>query len=146
MGKKNLYIAFIVCIILFLYISISFSMGTGSSAYAKKWAKKFKYLHSIEEAKNSYPQLFIYKFSTQKWIIGICDDSHSSRLGGTIVIRDSEGNIYCFFGHVCGPGYLKNIKILQLKNMKEVLNFLTKNGFEEHNPAEEKNGEDDWQK
>ena len=41
-------------------------------------------------------------------MIGIAQNSHGlfSRGGGTIVVKDSRGDIRAFFGHVCGPRYL----------------------------------------
>ena len=49
------------------------------------------------------------RFPDGKWIIGVCKDSHAFEDGGTIVVKDSQGKIYCFLGHVCGFNFLRSI-------------------------------------
>jgi len=46
------------------------------------------------------------RFENGEWVMGIGRDSHALmsmyRGGGTLVVRDSRGQVRCFFGHVCG--------------------------------------------
>lgn len=37
-------------------------------------------------------------------MFGVDRDSHRYRDGGTVVVKDSQGRIRAFFGHVCGGG------------------------------------------
>jgi hypothetical protein len=48
------------------------------------------------------------RFENGEWVLGVSRDSHGwmskYRGGGTVVVKDSRGQLRCFFGHVCGPG------------------------------------------
>src|SRR4051812_41812277 len=84
-------------------------MGTGSATYAHRWEERLAALTTTDEATARYPEVQARTFPTGEWIFGVGDDSHASMFGGTVVIKDSRGAIHTYFGHVCGPGYLRLI-------------------------------------
>jgi hypothetical protein len=110
-----------------LFIASMFHMGTGSRRYARKWRKQLLACHSLDEVKQHFncfviegrtggggtrvdvtktvagrPQALIKSFPDGRWIACVHADSHGAWGGGTIVTRDSSGEIHIFFGHVCG--------------------------------------------
>ena len=135
--KKNIVIILLILGLfgLSFFFWYHFTMGNGSKSFAYQWYKKLKNINYIQDFKyiqDKYPFLLLHKFpENDQWIIGICDDSHSSPWGGTIVIHDSEGKTRCFFGHVCGNNFL-HIVLLNVKNIKELYIFFIKNDFKEY--------------
>ena len=126
-----------IAIVFFVWLEFFPHGGTGSVESAQKWAKRFANLHSIDAAHKKYPDIVVFRtFPNGEWIYGICEDSHSSPWGGTIVIRDSKRNIRCFFGHVCGPGFLNSIlNFSPPENINSVYSKLLQNcNFEEYKP------------
>jgi hypothetical protein len=93
------------CIGAFLW-SIFHPLGTGSTKDAELWRSRFESIPDPETAKARYPEVDVMRYSNGEWIFGFCTDSHSSMWGGTIVVKDSGGQIRAFFGHVCGCEYL----------------------------------------
>ncbi len=130
---KRLVIWLIVIIFSLVLINIVLApikMGEGSEKYAIEWTEKFKPLDSIESAQKKYPDIKSYIFENGDWVFGICKDSHSSSQGGTIVIKESSGKIRCFFGHVCGSGYLSSaFHYKKYKNPEEIYRILISRSF-----------------
>ena len=81
-------------------------MGTGSPEYASQWRDIFEGISSPEIAQARYPEVQARRFPNGEWIYGVCRDSHEHQDGGTVVVKDSGGNIHAFFGHVCGSEFL----------------------------------------
>lgn len=90
---------------------ICFEGGSGSADAAKELIREIKILGPDSEP------LPISGYATKKydngeWIVGVGKDSHGffAKLngGGTLVVKDSRGDIRCFLGHVCGPGGLRD--------------------------------------
>jgi hypothetical protein len=79
-----------------------FSMGNGSPTYAKKWKARLDELPDPESARAKYDEIVVKRYGNNEWIFGVSANSHSSIDGGTIVVRDSRGDIHAFFRHVCG--------------------------------------------
>ncbi|MCK5708070.1 MAG: hypothetical protein KAI43_10495 [Candidatus Aureabacteria bacterium] len=135
--RRSILITFAIAIwlVVFLLIfSVFAPMGTGSKRFANKWAKKFEFINTLEEAKTEYSWLKFRKFENGDWIFGVSSDSHSNPWGGTIVTKDSNGQIRCFFGHVCGSGFLRVIFTLtQPKTLDEIYNDKLKS-FKEYKP------------
>lgn len=101
------------------------SMGDGSERYARKWSKRFASLESTEAATRKYPLIESRAFADGEWIFGICRDSHASPWGGTIVTRDSRGEIRSFFGHVCGRYFLRSrLKMDNPENLNHFYSLL----------------------
>ena len=102
-------------------------MGRGSRQPAREWRVQLLACQSLEEVKQHFncfviewrvdgggtkvrvtemvggrPRALLKSFSDGRWIACAHADSHSEPGGGTIVSRDSAGEIHVFFGHVCG--------------------------------------------
>lgn len=104
-------------------------MGSGSRKYARQWRKQLLACQSLDEVKQHFncfviesgaskyvtekiagrPQALLKAFPDGRWIACAHEDSHCYRLpgSGTIVTRDSLGEVHIFFGHVCGEAYAK---------------------------------------
>ena len=115
-------VAAILLLAFVLFIASMFHMGTGSRRYARKWRKQLLACQSLEEVKRHFncfafedgpkialtksvlgqPRTLVKGFPDGQWIACAYGDSHGGRGGGTIVTRDSSGEIHVFFGHVCG--------------------------------------------
>lgn len=120
-----------VSFVLFWYLCPM--MGTGSPSYAQKWSKQLKQCRSLEDAQTRYPNIFVYSFSQTEWFIGVCDDSHSSAWGGTIVLRDYTGKVHCFFGHVCSSGFLRALFCRKdIRNIEEARLKILSCDFQEY--------------
>jgi len=112
--------------------STSPRMGGGSHRYARKWRKQLLACQSLDEVKRHFncleiksradgasitdyvtekvagrPDALIRSFPDGRWIACAYADSHGDRGGGTIVTRDSSGEIHTFLGHVCGDLHAK---------------------------------------
>lgn len=64
---------------------------------------------SAGDLRAEHPGIEVVRFPNGECVIGLAQNSHGLfvRGGGTIVVKDSRGNIRAFFGHVCGPNYLR---------------------------------------
>ncbi len=108
------------------------SMGAGSYEYARQWREQLLACHSLDEVKQHFncfvmewdtdgggqrvavtetvvgrPLALLKSFPDGRWIACAHADSHCEPGGGTIVSRDSSGEIHIFFCHVCGHVYAK---------------------------------------
>jgi hypothetical protein len=95
----------------FNYTTLStwvYGMGRGWPAYAHRWADAFRDIPDPEAAQARYPEVTARRFENGEWAFGICSDSHSSHRGGTIMVKDSTGQVRAFFGHVCGEYFLES--------------------------------------
>ena len=102
-------------------------LRSGSEEYARKWKTQLLACHSLDEVKRHFncfviestpdgalrrrevsdvvsgqPRALLKNFPDGQWIACAHADSHSEPGGGTIVSRDSSGEVHVFFGHVCG--------------------------------------------
>jgi hypothetical protein len=103
-------------------------MGEGSYKYARQWRDQLLACQSLDEVSRHFncfmieetpgmglrsvgeftrvagrPEALVKSFSDGRWIACAHADSHNRRPGcGTIVSRDSSGEVHIFFGHVCG--------------------------------------------
>jgi hypothetical protein len=107
-------------------------MGGGSEEYARLWRKQLLACQSLDEVKRRFncflmewdeggagtrvnvtkpkggrPWALIKSFPDGRWIACAHASSHGVWGGGTVVTRDSSGEIHIFFGHVCGWLYAK---------------------------------------
>ena len=81
-------------------------LGRGNEGDAQKWLDRFKGLPDPESAKAAYPDVDTKRFPNGEWVFGVSTDSHHSHWGGTLVIKDSDGRVSAWFGHVCGQSKL----------------------------------------
>ena len=74
---------------------------SGSPELAAEWREKLTPIDSLETAK---ARALTEQFPNGEWVAWLSADSHGIwiRGGGTVVIKDSRGQIRAFFGHVCG--------------------------------------------
>lgn len=103
-------------------------MGAGSYEHAPQWRIPLLACHSLEEVQQHFncfvieewlgggggtrvqvtevvtgrPQALWKSFPDGRWIACAHADSHGEPGGGTIVSRDSTGEVQVLFGHVCG--------------------------------------------
>lgn len=127
--KKILKIL-VLCIIIFIIFICVVSilpMGNGSESYALKWSAKLEDINSVEEAYSKHSNIYVKNFDNGEWVFGVSSDSHSNPWGGTIVLKDSNGKIRSYFGHVCGSGFLKRLFKMPAKNLNT---FYTTRFFE----------------
>lgn len=112
-GKRarRLILATLLLIAVALFLAQPFVMGSGSQRYATKWSRRFKSLTSIEEARSRYANIVTLELPNGEWIVWVSANSHGNPFGGTIVTRDSRGDINAFFGHVCGGAALRGASL-----------------------------------
>jgi hypothetical protein len=84
-------------------------LGRGSPEHAAKWKAVLESVSNPELVKTRYPFAATKRYADGSWICGLSEDSHAGRDGGTIVVKDSTGNVRAFFGHVCGPDMLQEV-------------------------------------
>ena len=72
------------------------------------------------------------RFDDGAWLFGLCQSSHGvwKRGGGTVVVKDSKGQVRAFFGHVCGDGALGDR--WEQDSLAEYYHETLKCGFVEH--------------
>jgi hypothetical protein len=82
---------------------------SGSPELAEEWRAELAPLSSPEEAVQKNPRIQVRHFDDGSWVFGLCQDSHrgNQRGAGTLVVKDSRGEVRAFFGHVCGWLYLE---------------------------------------
>jgi hypothetical protein len=62
---------------------------------------------SAEEAEATIADCGTVRLPSGEWVTGVGVNSHSSkRAKGTLVLRDSRGQVKSFVGHVCGPRWM----------------------------------------
>jgi len=101
-------------------------LRSGSDKHARKWKTQLLACQSLDDVKQHFncfvvqqnpggssqivrvteslqerPSALLKSFPDGRWIACAHADSHSQPGGGTIVSRDSSGEIHVFFGHVC---------------------------------------------
>ena len=80
----------------------------GSPELAAEWQAELSRYRTPEEAQAADPDVIVLRFDNGEWVFGRCQSSHGmwKRGGGTVVVKDSKGQVRAFFGHVCGEGML----------------------------------------
>jgi hypothetical protein len=103
--------------VLFMAVALDIN-DSGSPRLAKEWKSKLEEFTSLDEAKQKDPEIQGQVFRIGEWVFGYARDSHNRwhSGGGTLVVKDSHGNVRVFFGHVCGsrPHILNNPNIRDL--------------------------------
>jgi hypothetical protein len=89
----------------FFYVSTT--GGEGSLAEAERLRAVVESIPTPEDGQGIDRDYAAKRFANGEWVLGVGRDSHGwmSRYhgGGTVVVKDSRGQLRCFFGHVCGP-------------------------------------------
>jgi hypothetical protein len=79
----------------------------GSRELALNWRNELTALADPESAAVRNNGITTRRYSNGEWVMGKCQNSHSDADGGgTVVLKDSRGEIRIYFGHVCGKGAL----------------------------------------
>jgi hypothetical protein len=96
------------CLFFGFWGAASAGSDKGSSELAEKWRSELRNYQTPEEAVSKNKDVIIVRFANGEWVFGLCQSSHGvwKRGGGTVVVKDSNGQIRAFFGHVCGEGAL----------------------------------------
>src|SRR5262249_14921666 len=95
-------------------------MGKGSPRYAQKWKTIFEGLPDPETARGQCPQIVGKRFDNGEWVFAICESSHGSPWGGTVVLKGSTGEVGACFGHACRERFLEYTIIPQSKSLDEL--------------------------
>lgn len=80
----------------------------GSPKLAAEWRDDLAKYPTPDAAIDADTTIEHVRFPNGDWLIGRAQDSHGMwrRGGGTVVIKDSNGDTRVFFGHVCGGGFI----------------------------------------
>ena len=101
-------------IVLVLLAAVAFSIvaagvsDQGSPELAAEWRDELAAFETPQDATLKDSTIEHVKFDNGDWLIGRAQDSHGMwrRGGGTVVVKDSNGETHAFFGHVCGGGFI----------------------------------------
>ena len=95
-------------VILGFWAAASGGSEKGSPVLAAKWKDELNQYSTPDEAKAKNRDVIVLEFQSGEWVFGLARSSHGmwKRGGGTVVLKDSNGQIRAFFGHVCGEGML----------------------------------------
>jgi hypothetical protein len=107
-----------ICLLLFLcaasvvgFVWVCFgSHDSGSSDEADRLRAVVESIASPEAGQRIDPDYVAQRLPSGEWVLGIGRNSHAFParfVDGTIVIKDSRGQVRCFFGYVCGPASLR---------------------------------------
>jgi hypothetical protein len=93
-----------------LWFAVSAGSDSGSPELAAEWRAALLAATGPDEAAASDPDVVVLRFPNGEWVFGKSQDSHGiwRRGGGTLVVRDSQGRVRAFFGHMCGPRYMED--------------------------------------
>jgi hypothetical protein len=86
----------------FMYYIIR-SNNAGSVEEAVKLKNIIEPITIPESGVGCDPDYAYHRFDNGEWVMGIGRNSHGSSVGGTVVLKDSRGQVRFFVGHVCGP-------------------------------------------
>jgi hypothetical protein len=101
----------------------------GSPEYAAQWRDALTQFSDPDHAAAKHPEVSVQRFHNGEWVFGVCRDSHSHADGGTIVVKDSNGKVRAFFGHVCGGGFLDG-RMALTHSLSEFYQFFETGQFE----------------
>lgn len=91
-----------------LVLYVTTTGGRGSLREATKLKKIVERIPNPEVGIGTVHEYASKRFKNGEWVLGIARDSHGIMSafngGGTMVVKDSRGQVRCFFGHVCGSG------------------------------------------
>src|SRR5262245_10668661 len=93
-----------LCVLLGQLLAAFTINDKGSPDLAARWKAELIEYRTPDEAQTRNPDVIVIKFDNGEWLFGLCRSSHGAWRsgGGTVVVKDSKGQIRAFFGHVCG--------------------------------------------
>ena len=101
-------IILVPAVLILLAVIFLGSKDTGSPELAAEWRARLESYESLREAKEAERLLVVVEFDDGEWAMALAQNSHGGLRngGGTVVVRDSRGQVRAFSGHVCGHGEL----------------------------------------
>lgn len=116
------------------WIIVAFGSDAGSPALAAEWRDEFTAYQAPAAATATDPTIEHIAFENGDWLIGRAQNSHGMwrRGGGTLVVKDSNGETHAFFGHVCGGGFLR-WGFGEHTDLRSFYKRVTEYGFQEYN-------------
>jgi len=115
--------------------------GAGSYEHARQWRRQLLACNSLDEVKQRFncftidqsgagghsiaqvsgttrrpPRALVKSFADGRWIACVYADSHGEPGGGTVVTRDSRGEVHVFFGHVWGDLFAEGDTLEEFSN------------------------------
>jgi hypothetical protein len=101
--------------------------GEGSPAEAERMAAKLKSIESPDTSLMDDAEFSAHRFDNGEWMVALSRSSHAYkskwRGGGTIVVKDSRGQVRSFMAHVCGEN-LPKVCAMQSKDLNGFYEFL----------------------
>jgi hypothetical protein len=78
--------------------------GGGVPSVARRLKAEMESIPDPETAARLHPDWVVTRCENREWLFGYGIDSHPGlHIGhGTLVVKDSRGKVWIFFGHVCG--------------------------------------------
>lgn len=80
--------------------------GEGSAAEAERMAVTLKAIDSPDATLTDDAEFSAHRFENGEWMVALSRSSHAYKSkwlgGGTIVVKDSRGQVRSFMAHVCG--------------------------------------------
>jgi hypothetical protein len=126
--KPVLVVLIVAPSVVALFFLLVASTGTGSPEGATRLWALVAPIPDPESGQGCDPEYGYKWFPNGEWVLGISRDSHGILCkfngGGTVVFKDSRGQIRCFFGHICGPGGHRSL-LHQPKSLDELYDKLT---------------------
>lgn len=99
----------IPCGLLAFWMAAASGSSSGSPALAAEWRDELRTYSGPDDADGKAE---VVRFPEGEWVIGHSKNSHGIwyRGGGTVVVRDSRGQVRAFFGHVCVGNWLLHFR------------------------------------
>ena len=116
------------------WFAVSAGTDAGSPDLAREWRDQLNKYKSDREAKDADPTVEAVAFDNGQWVFGRAQNSHGiwRRGGGTLVVKDSNGEIHAFHGgHVCGNRFLGRV-FSTASNLESLYARLSEWGFREY--------------
>lgn len=116
------------------WIVVAGGSDAGSPELAAEWRDDLAEYSTPDDATANNPDIEHVAFPNGEWFVGRAQDSHGMwrRGGGTVVIKDSNGETHVFFGHVCGGRFL-SWGFGDHANLTSFYARMVENGFTEYN-------------
>lgn len=88
-----------------LWVAASFGSDRGSPELASEWRQMLSEFDDPDAATAADGRVWAIRCENGEWMFGIAQGSHGiwRRGGGTVVTKDSNGDLRSYRGHVCWP-------------------------------------------
>ena len=112
--------------VVLLFLELATVHNEGSPSLAMKWRNFFLAQPNPDVAVSRSEDVFVVHFPSGEWIMGLAQESHGiwPPGGGTVVLKDSNGQVRAFFGHVCGGGDALRYDTRTVSNLASYYRYL----------------------